>query len=195
MATFPSNVWVRKPVIDGYTSLDDAMALLGQGRDEVAAIQTELGTDPSTNAYNTLAERLKTRLSRSGNPRGRVHPARRVNTDGDMATPEFEPISGWWEKEPGTQPLYVFPGISVGFTTVNNTVTWEGSFVYDIRPRLVIAKYVSQSSSPRVGTVTVSSLGRTGFDTRTQAYQNDLATWGNPDRLFWIVYFAVGGRP
>ena len=69
--TFPSNLWIREPVVDGYTALDTAMGLLDQGRTEIAGIQTELGTSPSTDAFNTLAERLDIRLSPSGLPQGR----------------------------------------------------------------------------------------------------------------------------
>jgi hypothetical protein len=76
MADFPTNVFLRPPLLEGRDVVDGglnaAMRRLGHLRDEVEAIESALGTGLKGSA-SSLVERLGKRLSATGIPRGQLY--------------------------------------------------------------------------------------------------------------------------
>jgi len=193
MADFPSSIWVRKPMLDGFTTVDRAMTVLDQAREEVAAIETELGTVVASTGYNELVERLATRFSKSGHARGRLQPLRKWNRE-DNEFPSA-PVLGWWDKAPEITPQYILTAISSVLSGANPTVTFP--IAYTVKPDAVIARYVSPVNTPIVGSVVIleDQISTVDFDGRVQAYNSNKTAWGTPNRDYWIAYVAIGGTP
>lgn|SRR5678815_257759 len=147
-ADFPTNLWIREPVIDGRTvpggGLTRAMALLSQARDEITAIETKLGTDIRGTAAS-LAARLAVHHSQSGIRRGNVYSLRGPNVVGGAKAS----AENWWQG--GTVYIQVGQNFFSGVTT--GTITYPTAYFAGNPPQYVICKYFNSTGSGKVGSV------------------------------------------
>lgn len=191
-ADFPSKLWVRDPVVDGRPlsggALNRAIALLAQCRDEVAAIETALGTNVHGSAAS-LAARLNVHHSPSGLRRGFVYALRGPNPVG-AAKGNAE---NWWQGG----NTYIQVGSNASTTTVT-TITFPTAYFAGNPPSYVIAKYHNQNLTGLIGSVQVlyDSITTTQFQTTAKQIKSD-GTWqaagsGESYKINWI---AFGGAP
>ncbi len=189
MTTFTdSDFWsggftVRDPVHDGFTKLNDAMALLDHYRKEAQAIENVLGTDVAGSETN-LATRLAERMAPSGIGRGICVPARQIVAAG--ANNQYEGAF----KSHG--PVIYQIGEHLGETSNNFLVTFTSS--YTVAPDYVIAKYVTTDNSKRCGEIQVAhdTITTTQFRCRAKAFDSS-KDWGNPADKFHVIWIAFGG--
>lgn len=181
-----AGIWIRDPVIDGVTTLDDAMELLDQARKEVQAIQNAVGTNPQ-GAVASLALRLDPRVSPEGHPRGLVRPLRGANSSsGTLAN-----VDRWWDWGAN----YAQFGVSGTFISTNTaSVTFNASYFTGIPPRIVIPKFVTTTDRIGAAQLDASSITETGFDAKVRAF-NGSGSWTTPDFTFRIAWIAYGGFP
>jgi hypothetical protein len=179
-ADFPSNIWIRDPIIEGRKikggGLNRGMELLAQARDEITAIETALGTDPAGSVTNLLT-RLAVRHARSGLPRGKV-----------QAVPE--PSAGWFSVN-GLNYQFGITGV-VGTSVV--TIFYPTS--YTVAPSIIVANYVAHATDLFVGEsqVVKSSIGTSSFQVQSQNF-NSTNVWGAPtlSNRCYIHWVAIGG--
>lgn len=193
MADFSAQFWIRDPVIDGQTSLTRAMELLGQCRDEIAAIEAALGTVPKGSSAD-VAARLSTRLSRSGILRGHVHAIRGPNAD---PTTLFS-ASGW--RTGGN--TYVQFGQSALVSAGLSTITFTRAYFTSLPPAIVVAHYGSTANTGHpLGDVQVArdQITITDFKVRTYHFfgSGGSGTWAVADTStsFRVTWVALGGFP
>jgi hypothetical protein len=180
MANFPSNIWIRDPIIEGRKikggGLNRGMELLVQARDEITAIETALGTDPAGSVTN-LMTRLAVRHARSGLPRGKIQISN-------------EPNSGWFN----VSGFNVQIGITGALQQHDNTITFATA--YSVAPSFVVARYVGHASDKLCGQCCVKkgSITTTDFHVLTKNF-NTSDAWGNPtsSSRFYVIYAAFGG--
>jgi hypothetical protein len=197
-ADFPTNLWIRDPVIDGRPypggALNRAMALLSQGRDEITAIETKLGTVVRGTAAS-LAARLAMHHAPSGLRRGQVRALRGPNTVGGAKSS----IENWW-----TGSATYIQADSVAATTLTTTITFPTAYFAGQPPQYIIAKFwdnALNSVSGLAGSCQVlyDSITVTQFQVKTRrqlttGLWEDLGARGAFD-TGRIAYIAIGGAP
>lgn len=194
-ADFPTNLWIREPVIDGRPivggGLNRAMTLLAQARDEITAIETKLGTNVHGSAAS-LAARLAVHHSPSGLRRGNVYSLRGPNTVGGAKAS----VENWWIG--GT--TYIQAGVSSFNTTGIQTAFFPGAYFAANPPQYVIAKFSepgSVTNFPGSVQVLYDSITITQFQLYAKKMKaggawQDAGTGGITYEVNWI---ALGGAP
>lgn len=195
-ADFPTNLWIRDPVIDGRPyaggALNRAVALLAQCRDEITAIETKLGTNPHGSAAS-LAARLAVHHAPSGLRRGQVRALRGPNAVGAARSN----IENWW-----TGSATYVQIDSVSSTSTTTTITFPSAYFAGNPPLYVVAKFWDNALTSTSGLtgycqVLYDSITTTQFQVVTKRIKTD-GTWENAGTsgvAFRISYIAVGGAP
>jgi hypothetical protein len=187
MADFPTNLWIRDPVISGRPypggALTRAMQLLGQCRDEITAIETKLGTDVAGTAA-TLAAFLDMRHAPSGLRRGKAHLLRQPNTSPGI----YKTAKGWFEGF----DTYIQVGRTGTLTAAQNTITF--STAYSVAPVYVIAQYMNASTAV-MGDVQVLHDQTTTTTFKVYGKQFSGASWVDATANWRCQFIALGGSP
>jgi len=194
-ADFPTNLWIREPVIDGRVvpggGLTRAMALLSQARDEITAIETKLGTNVHGTATD-LAARLAVHHSPSGIRRGNVRALRGPNTVGGAKAT----IEDWWIG--GT--TYIQAGLTSFNTTGIQTAFFPSAYFAGNPPQYIIAKFAEPATvtnfcgSVQVlyDSITVSQFQLYAKKMKAGGLWQDAGTGGVTYDVHWL---AFGGAP
>ncbi len=181
-------IWVRDPVIDGVTKLNEAMRLLDQARKEVQAIENVLGTDVA-GSETDLTTRLNRRLSPCGLQRAWIHQLRGVNpTVGTYNNGE-----NWYQG--GT--VYVQMGVyNISLVQAKHTITYQKAYFTALPPEVIVCCMQTSNQRVAVCQLDVTSLSSlTAFQVGVRGYSSS-GSWGFADTLAHrIIWIAFGGFP
>ena len=192
MADYPTNLWIRDPVVDGRPypggALNRAIALLVQARDEVTAIETELGTNPAGTSGDKAADvaaRIAKRGSKSGLMRGRIISA--LASNASPGTPND--ADGWWNDSDSDRCQFGFAG---PFTSSPQTISYGRA--YTIAPNFVLAFYVAGVGQDRVGQLqpVIDKVFTTTFKVRAREI-TAAGGWVDAVSQWAVCWLACGG--
>ena len=190
-SVFSGELWIPNPIIDGRTTLTEAMQELEQGRRELQQIETILGAMVAGSTFSTLKALLDVKLSPSGIRRGQVFMARGPNPSPSAASS----VAGW----DNSGNVYVQFGEDGVFSGNNReTITFPNAYLTGAIPSYIIAQYNPLSTASNgLGDVQVyhDTITPADFEFSARHYASggsgSLAS--PPSQNYRVLWMAFGG--
>lgn len=177
MADYPSSIYLRPPLFDGDAveggGLNAAVRRLDEVRDEVVAIETELGALLKGDSAS-LSARLATRLARNGIPRGQMF---------------FAPSGPWYD---GTTWMAFGKTTRAASNNSFDLINFGFSYLSADPPKIVLTSAKSAHATDKCAWALTGRILTTGFYT-SMARRN--AAGSTLLEQFDIHWWAIGGTP